>query len=124
MKDGRVVVDITKDAKDTTFVDSVIEGGMRNAGTGTKVIRTTISIFRKAPKEHPIIFWAAFTTIIGTLFTIVLGVVNLVQLHSEAVNKRAGDILIKAGDGGENGNGGNIYIGPGNYKAGDSTQTR
>lgn len=36
---------------------------------------------------------------------------------------RAGDLIIKGGDGGVNGNGGDCHVGPGIYKAGDATQT-
>ncbi len=35
---------------------------------------------------------------------------------------KGGDINIKAGDGGPNGNGGSIELGPGIYKAGDAAQ--
>lgn len=77
MENKRVAVDITKDAKGTLIEDSIIEGGMRNAGTGTRVVRTTISNLKKASKAHPIIFWAAVATIIGTLLTFVFGIMNL-----------------------------------------------
>ncbi len=37
---------------------------------------------------------------------------------------KAGDIIFKAGDGGVNGDGGNLTIGPGTYKAGDYIQKK
>lgn len=37
-------------------------------------------------------------------------------------NNKAGDLVFRAGDGSENGNGGDLNIGPGTYKAGDFVQ--
>jgi hypothetical protein len=58
----RIALHITKDAKDNTFVDSKIIGGVKIAGTGNKMIRTEIFQFRR---DHPKQFW----TIIGVLLT-------------------------------------------------------
>ncbi|MDP3771898.1 MAG: hypothetical protein Q8Q94_00805 [bacterium] len=42
----------------------------------------------------------------------------------EETENNGGDIIIKAGDGGPHGNGGNVNIGPGTYKAGDVIQKK
>ncbi len=36
---------------------------------------------------------------------------------------KGGDLVFRAGDGSSSGNGGDLHIGPGNYRAGDATQT-
>ena len=35
------------------------------------------------------------------------------------IDAKGGDLHIRAGDGSEHGNGGDIHLGPGNYRAGD-----
>ncbi len=77
MEKERVVLEITKDAKDNTFIDSHIAGGVRIAGSGTRMIRTRIGAFKA---EHPIMFWAAVATILGVPLAIASLVVGILSL--------------------------------------------
>ena len=64
----------------------------------------------------------------GSLFGPLLGVaVSYFSKKSEAeqrVENKAGDLIIKAGDGGPGGRGGDVHVGPGIYKAGDAIQKK
>ncbi len=68
--DEKHAVWITDKAKNTTFVDSQIEG-LKNEGEGTQVFRTKIFNYRK---KHPGAWW---TIITGIIITVIGGVILL-----------------------------------------------
>jgi len=63
-KNQRVALHVTKEAKDSTFVDCDIIGGARIEGRGTLMLRTRIIQFSK---EHPVYWWSGLVIVIGFL---------------------------------------------------------
>lgn len=72
MKNNHTAVEMTEKAKNNIFVDCEINGSVKMAGIGNKMIRTKINLFKK---EHPFFFWlgvfASITGIIGFIFQII-----------------------------------------------------
>lgn len=52
----RVAVHITESASDTKMIDCDVEGGIKNEGEKTLLLRTKI---RNAKNENPLMFWIA-----------------------------------------------------------------
>jgi hypothetical protein len=77
MQKERTVLEITKEARDNTFIDSEILGGVRIAASGTRMIRTRIGAFKK---EHPVLFWASVATIVGVPIAVASLVVGMISL--------------------------------------------
>jgi len=72
MNDKHVAIEMTEKAQNNTFVDCEINGSVKMAGVGNKMIRTKINLFKK---EHPFFFWlgvfASVIGIIGFIFQII-----------------------------------------------------
>ena len=74
--------------------------------------------FIKAPE-----FWITIV-----LAPLIIGlIINFFSKGSKTIQRvenKGGDIIIKAGDGGSQGKGGDINIGPGTYRAGDAVEIK
>lgn len=67
-----IAVELTKAARNNSFVDSKIYGGVKIAGSGNKFVRTNIYKFKR---EHPLLFWIGVS---ASVVTIVLGIKELI----------------------------------------------
>jgi hypothetical protein len=68
VKNHRVALHVTEEAKDSTFVDCDIIGGARIEGRGTLMLRTKIIQFSK---EHPVYWWSGLVVAIGFLANLI-----------------------------------------------------
>ncbi|HTR18690.1 MAG TPA: hypothetical protein VMH91_01765 [Candidatus Paceibacterota bacterium] len=73
--------------------------------------------FLKTPE-----FWVAVVLVPLTI-ALVANYFSSKPKNTQTPSNKGGDIIIRAGDGSVQGNGGNVYIGPGTYKAGDAIQS-
>ena len=60
--------------------------------------------------------------VVGVVFTVLQYFSSQSSTTTQPVQNRAGDLVFRAGDGGPAGKGGDLQVGPGNYKAGDAVQ--
>jgi len=87
-------------------------------------IASFIALFLFIPDSQVQFGIRGIGSLVGPLLGLAINYLSEKKKIVQKIENKGGDIIIKAGDGGPRGNGGNINIGPGTYKAGDVIQKK